>query len=175
MKTYKNHFYSLIAALFLAAFFAWTSWSATDAKSGTNPAPAWKLKDLNGKTISSSDFKGKVVVLDFWATWCPPCRAEIPGFVELQDQYRKDGVVVIGASVDDSDQTAAVRKFAEKFRINYPVALADQDTVRTFGGIAAVPTTFIIDQQGRIVSRHLGFTEKADLEKEIKVLLRSAH
>ena len=163
------------AVLFLAALCAWTSLSATEPQIAATPAPDWKLKDVNGKTISSADFKGKVVVLDFWATWCPPCRAEIPGFVELQKQYGKDGVAVIGASVDSSDEIAAVKKFAEKFGINYPVGLADQDAVRAFGGVDAIPTTFIIDRDGRIVSRHMGFTEKADLEKEIKPLLRGGN
>jgi peroxiredoxin len=163
------------AAIVLAALCAWTSLSATASPIAAAPAPAWKLQDVNGKTISSADFKGKVVVLDFWATWCPPCRAEIPGFVELQKQYGKDGVVVIGASVESSDEIVAVRKFAEKFGINYPVGVADQDSVRAFGGVDAIPTTFIIDREGRIVSRHLGFTEKADLEKEIKPLLRDGN
>ena len=161
--------------MFVAALWTWTSFSATESETAAVPAPAWKLQDVNGKTISSADFKGKVVVLAFWATWCPPCRAEIPGFVELQKQYGKSGVAVIGASVDSSDETVAVKKFAEKFGINYPVGLADQDAVRAFGGVDAIPTTFIIDRDGRIVSRHIGFTEKADLEKEIKTLLHGSN
>ena len=159
------------AALFMAAFWTRTSFSATESKTAAVPAPAWKLQDVNGKTISASDFQGKVVVLDFWATWCPPCRAEIPGFIELQKEFSKEGVAVIGVSVDNSDEVTAVRKFAERFGINYPVALADQKTVRDFSGVDSIPTTFIIDRSGRIVSRHVGFTEKADLEKEIKPLL----
>ena len=162
------------AAILLAAFVGWARLSATESSPAAGaPAAGWKLQDLNGKTVSSADFKGKVVVLDFWATWCPPCRAEIPGFIELQNQYGKDGVAIIGASVDGRDEIAAVKKFAEKLGVNYPVVLADDDTVRAFGGVDAIPTTFIIDREGRIVSRHLGFTEKTELEKEIKTLLHA--
>ena len=159
------------AAFVLAAFVGWARLSESLPATGA-PAAAWKLPDVNGKTVSSADFKGKVVVLDFWATWCPPCRAEIPGFIDLQNQYGKDGVAIIGASVDGKDEIAAIKKFVDKFGVNYPVVLADDDTVRAFGGVDALPTTFIIDREGRIVSRHLGFTEKAELEREIKMLLR---
>ncbi len=147
-------------------------WNAPAAELGGTAklAPNWELKDLNGRTVRSSDFKGKVVILDFWATWCPPCRAEIPGFVELQKQYGKDDVVVIGISLDDT-KASVVRKFTDKLAVNYRVVLGDQDTTRAFGGIDAIPTTFIIDREGRIVSQHLGFTEKADLERDIKPLL----
>ncbi len=162
------------AAVLLAALVGLTSLSATESQPTAGaPAPAWKLRDANGKTVSSTDFKGKVIVLDFWATWCPPCRAEIPGFIELQKEYGKDGLAIIGASVDGADEIAAVKNFARKFDVNYPVVLADEETVRAFGGVDAIPTTFVIDREGRIVSRHLGFTEKADLEKEIKTLLRA--
>jgi thiol-disulfide isomerase/thioredoxin len=162
------------ATVVLAALAGWTSPSATDSHPAASaPVSVWKLQDVNGKTVSSADFKGKIVVLDFWATWCSPCRAEIPGFIELQKEYGKNGVAIIGASVDGADELAAVKKFAERFGINYPVVLADQETVRAFGGVDVIPTTFIIDRDGRIVSRHMGFTEKAELEKEIKMLLHA--
>ena len=158
-------------ALVLAVTVGWANLPVVDSGGTAKTAPAWELKTVDGKTIRSSDFKGKIVVLDFWATWCPPCRAEIPGFVELQKQYARDGVVVIGVSLDQGEP-AAVKKFAEKLGVNYPIVLGDQDIVRAFGGVESIPTTFIIDREGRIVSRHVGFTEKSDLEKDIKPLLR---
>src|SRR5882724_8985988 len=118
------------------------------------PSPGWVLRDVDGKTVQSADFKGKVVILDFWATWCGPCKAEIPGFIALQEKYGKDGLVVIGISVDE-DGAAVVKKFAGQLGINYPVVLADQKTTRAFGGIEVIPTTFIVDRTGHVVKRHL--------------------
>lgn len=134
------------------------------------PAPSWELQDADGKTVHSSDFKGKVVILDFWATWCPPCKAEIPGFIALQNEYGKKGLAVVGISVDESG-AAVVKQFVQQSGMNYPVVLADEITPQTFGGIEAIPTTYIIDREGRIVTKHLGFTEKDEFEKELKPLL----
>jgi peroxiredoxin len=144
--------------------------SAAGVAGQTAVAPEWQLKDVDGKTVRSADFKGKVVILDFWATWCGPCRAEIPNFIALQKQYAKQGLVVIGASVDEGG-AAAVKPFAGKLGINYPVVLPDEKTQQAFGGIEAVPTTFIIDRQGQIVKEHLGFADKDEFENEIKPLL----
>jgi peroxiredoxin len=134
------------------------------------PAPSWTLQNADGQTIHSSDFKGKVVILDFWATWCPPCKAEIPGFIALQKEYGKNGLAVIGVSVDEGG-AAVVKEFAQKIGMNYTVVLADDKTTQAFGSIEAIPTTFIIDREGRIVTKHLGFTEKDEFEKELKPLL----
>jgi peroxiredoxin len=133
-------------------------------------APGWELTDLDGKTIHSTDFKGKLVVLDFWATWCPPCRAEIPDFIALQKKYAAQGLTVIGVSVDQAS-LQTVKSFAEKNGINYPVVIADNKIVDAFGGIDGLPTTFIIDRNGNIVKSHLGFTPPATIEKEVKALL----
>src|SRR5277367_486717 len=134
------------------------------------PAPGWELQDLDGKTVRSSDFKGKVLILDFWATWCPPCRAEIPGFIELQKKYSAQGLAVVGVSVDQASADT-VKSFAQKMGMNYPVVLADAKITAAYGGIDGLPTTFIIDRAGRIVKQHLGFTEKSEVEAEIKPLL----
>ena len=135
------------------------------------PAPGWELQDLDGKTVHSSDFKGKVVILDFWATWCPPCRAEIPGFIELQKKYQAQGLAVVGVSVDQASSDT-VKSFAQQMGMNYSVVLADAKIAGDYGGIEGLPTTFVIDRTGSIVNQHLGFTEKAEIEAEIKPLLK---
>ena len=122
-------------------------------------APAWELKDVDGKTVKSSDFAGKVVVLDFWATWCPPCKAEIPGFVELQKQYGDKGLVIVGVSLDEQGPEV-VTPFMKQFSINYPVVMGDAKIVQAFGGIRGIPTTFVIDRSGKIVSGHVGFAPR---------------
>lgn len=134
------------------------------------PSPAWELKDVNGKTVKFSDFSGKVVVLDFWATWCGPCRMEIPGFIELQKQYADKGLVIVGVSLDQ-DGASAVKPFMEKMGINYPIVLGDEAVTSAFGGIEGIPTTFIIDRTGNIVRKHVGYAPKAEFEADIKPLL----
>ena len=134
-------------------------------------APGWDLTDLDGKTVHSADLKGRVVVLDFWATWCPPCRAEIPGFIALQKQYQAQGLAVVGVSVDQSS-AASVKAFVQEQGINYPVVRADDQVVAAFGGIDGLPATFIVDRTGRIVKQHLGYTDQSEIEKEILPLLK---
>lgn len=135
------------------------------------PAPTWTLQDLEGKAVSSDQFKGKVVVVDFWATWCPPCREEIPGYIKLQEKYGKDGLVIIGVSLDRKGP-AHVKQFAEKQGINYTLVMGDNDTVAAFGGFNAIPTTFIIDRQGNIRDRKTGAAETAEYEKTLLTYLR---
>ena len=133
-------------------------------------APSWELTDVNGKTIHSTDFKDKVIILDFWATWCAPCRMEIPGLIALQKKYARQGLVVIGASVDEGG-ASMVKQFVEKMGMNYPVVLTDEKMQDLFGGIEVVPTTFIIDREGHIVKKYLGLTDQSEFEQEIKPLL----
>jgi len=146
-------------------------WADGAAGSEGTMAPTWKLQDLDGKTVSSADFKGKVVILDFWATWCPPCRAEIPGLIDLQKTYAKQGLMVVGISLDQGGADD-VKAFVRKFGMNYPVLIADDRVQQAFGGFDAIPVTLVIDRQGRIVNRHLGLTEKGEFEAEIKPLLK---
>ncbi len=112
-----------------------------------------------------------MVILDFWATWCPPCRAEIPGFVELQKQYAKQGFTVVGVALDQGG-VEAVKQFAHKMRVNYPIVLGNEKVMGDFGGVEAIPATFVIDRQGRIVGKHVGLTDREEFEKEIKPLLK---
>lgn len=135
------------------------------------PAPAWKLKDVDGKVVSSTDFKGKVVVIDFWATWCPPCREEIPGYIALQKKYGKDGLVIIGVSLDQKGP-AVVKPFMAKMGINYPIVMADDETAGLFGGVEAIPTTFIIDRAGMIRDRKIGAEATETYEKRLLAILK---
>jgi peroxiredoxin len=134
------------------------------------PAPDWELADLNGKPVKFSDFHGKVLILDFWATWCVACRLEIPHFVDLQRKYGDKGLTVIGISLDEQSPEV-VKKFVRQFGVTYPIVIGNQKVADAYGGIDAIPTTFVIDRQGRIVNQHMGYDDKAAFEKDIQSLL----
>jgi len=132
-----------------------------------------RLKDMQGKSIGLSDYKGKVILLDFWATWCPPCRKEIPGFVELYNTYKSRGLVVIGVSMDDTDDLADVKRYAAQIKMNYPILLGfgREDDLKPAFGELPLPTSFVIARDGRICARHDGLTAKEQVEREISGLL----
>ncbi len=132
-------------------------------------APPFAVKGIDGKTVSLAGAHGKVVLLNFWATWCGPCRMEVPDLVELQKKY-KDRLQVIGLVIDDADEDA-VRKFAKRYSINYPVAMATDEMRFQFGGVPALPTSFIIDAQGRVVQKHIGLRDPELYEMEVRALL----
>jgi len=134
-----------------------------------DPAPDFQLKDLAGKDLSLASVHGKVVLLNFWATWCGPCRAEIPSLIELQNRY-KERLQIIGLVVDDNDQDA-VKQVADSEGINYPVALASDNIRLAYGGIPALPTLFVINSEGRIVQKHVGLFNPALYETEVRALL----
>ncbi len=129
------------------------------------------LKDIGGKDVSLSAFKGNVVVLDFWATWCPPCKKEIPGFVGLYNTYKSRGFVVVGISVDESPSD--VKKFMKKYKMNYPVlnGYEREDVQKAFAPMPGFPTTFVISRDGKICYQHTGFTPLELFEQKIKALL----
>ena len=131
----------------------------------------FSFKDITGKKVSLSDFKGKVILLDFWATWCVPCKQEIPGFIELQKKYGDRGLLIIGLSVDDSMNMA--KTYATQMKMNYPILLAEgkEDILKAYDPIPSIPVSIIIDRGGRIVSRHLGIASMDVFEKEIVPLL----
>jgi thiol-disulfide isomerase/thioredoxin len=133
-------------------------------------APVWKLKDLDGREIGSEQLKGKVVVVDFWATWCVPCIGEIPGYIDLQKKYAADGLVIVGISLDQKGPDH-VRKFAESKGMNYRIAMADDNVADLFGGLAVIPTTFLINREGRIVHRKVGAMTHEEYEKIVKQAL----
>jgi thiol-disulfide isomerase/thioredoxin len=132
-------------------------------------APAFQLNDLDGKSFSLAEAKGKIVLLNFWATWCGPCRAEIPDLVDLQKRYAdKLEIIALATDEDDADQ---VRRFVLESGINYRVAMISDEVRLAYGGIAALPTSFVIDPQGRIVQKHVGLNDPAIYELEVKAML----
>jgi peroxiredoxin len=133
-------------------------------------APAWKLKDLDGHEVSSEQFKGKVVVVDFWATWCGPCVSEIPGYVALQKKYGAAGLVIVGVSLDRKGP-AQVKKFVQENGMNYTIVMGDDNAVEAFGGFDAIPTTFLINRSGRIVNKKTGAMPHEEYEKLVKQAL----
>ncbi len=153
----------------------WLSGERVEAQGCSPDAPAanfdFTLKDMNGADIRLADLKGKVVLLNFWATWCGPCRLEIPWFVEFQEKYKGQGFRVVGISVDDPPE--ALPPFAKRFKVNYPLIVgADREDVqKAYGPIFGVPITFIIDRNGRICIRHVGPVGREQFESEIKSLL----
>ncbi len=137
----------------------------TTAVSG-HVAPDFQLKDINGQTVKLSDFRGKAVVLNFWATWCPPCKVEIPWFEDLQNRYGNQGLVVVGVALDDASDKE-IADFAKEMKMNYPVLLGKEETSDLYGGVEALPTTFYIDRNGKILSSVPGLVDRKEIEDNI--------
>ena len=135
-------------------------------------APEFTLPSTDGKTIRLSDYKGKVVIVDFWATWCGPCRKGIPDLIEIQKEFGKD-VVVIGISLD-ADTKKDVVPFIQNIGINYPVAYGTLEVTQQYGGVEAIPTSFVINKTGKIVDKHVGLVPKSDYTDLIKKLLKKS-
>src|SRR5579864_1459521 len=134
-------------------------------------APDFSLPDLAGQTLDLSSYRGKVILLDFWATWCDPCREEIPQFIELQNKYGGQGLQIIGVSMDDGPER--VRDFYQRFKINYPVVMGNAKIGELYGGVLGLPIAFVIARDGRIFAKHVGATGISVFEKEILMLLQS--
>jgi len=141
-------------------------------KTERKDAPDFVLKHVNGGDFRLSSLKGKVLILNFWATWCSPCRDEIPDLIALQKEYEGKGLVVVGVALDGRSE--AVKSFVEKWGINYPIVLADEKTTKDYG-ILGIPVSFIIDREGNIMEKHIGRVDRIALEKKLGPLLVEQH
>jgi thiol-disulfide isomerase/thioredoxin len=132
---------------------------------------AFTLKDVNGRSVTLADYKGKVILLDFWATWCGPCKVEIPHFIEFQNQYGKEGLQVLGVSVDDP--VDKLLPYVQEMKMNYPVlqGLGHEDLQDAYGPILGIPVSVMISRDGKVCATHTGLTGKDVFEREIKALL----
>ncbi len=139
-------------------------------KQNLEKAPDFTLSNGYGETFTLSEQKGKMVIINFWATWCPPCQREIPDFIELYDTYKKDGLMIVGVSVDQTGWDA-VDKYIQNMKIQYPVVMFTPEVVRNYDNFQSIPTTFIIDKKGRIVKKVTGYRPKTFWEEEIKNIL----
>ena len=159
---------AFVSILFVAAAVA--LFAGLSPNRVTGKAPNFTLKTSDGNTVELSKLKGKTVVVNFWATWCGPCRAEIPGFLDVYNKYKSKGLEIVGISVDRGGWSD-VNPFVKKFNITYPVVLGNDKVTRLYGDIEAIPTTFIIDKNGTIVNQHVGYMKAEDFEAMIKDLL----
>jgi cytochrome c biogenesis protein CcmG/thiol:disulfide interchange protein DsbE len=144
--------------------------AAVKAPKERKAAAPFTLKDAAGKSVSLSDYKGKVVLLNFWATYCGPCKIEIPWFIEFEQKYKDRGFAVLGVSMDE-EGWEIVKPYIAKNKINYRMLLGNDTVARQYGGVDSLPTTFIVDSAGRIASTHVGLVSKSDYENEIIELL----
>ncbi len=147
------------------------STASCDAKAGGKANYAFTVKDVDGRTVNLADYKGKVLMMNFFATWCGPCKYETPMFVQLQEQYRAQGVAFLGVQIDDDP--ALLKPFKDEYKVNYPLLLANdrEDLQEAFGPFWGLPVTLMIGRDGTICKRHMGLAAKEQMEKEIRNLL----
>jgi peroxiredoxin len=143
---------------------------AAEEVGAAQTAPDFTLADAKGKRLRLSDYRGKVVLLNFWATWCGPCKVEIPWFIEFQKEYQAKGFTVLGVSLDE-DGWKVINPFAAEQKINYPILLGNEEVNQRYGGIEALPTTLVIGRDGKIAYLHAGLVSRREYEKEILQLL----
>ena len=144
--------------------------AAVKSDKDRKPAPSFSLTDASGTPVSLADYRGKVVLLNFWATWCGPCEVEIPWFIEFEQKYKDRDFAVLGVSFDD-DGWKSVRPYIAAHKINYRIMIGTEKMSQLYGGVDALPTSFIVDRQGRIAAQHVGLVDKSDYQNEILKLL----
>ena len=172
----KSYFGVALVAGLAAMGVCFTGCSSSTVRAAVKPAkdrksaPDFSLKDGTGATLKLSDLKGKVVLLNFWATWCGPCKVEIPWFIEFQQTYKDRDFTVVGVSMDDDGWTS-VKPYVTEKKINYRVVVGNDMLAQVYGGVESLPTTFVIDRFGRIASSHVGLVSKKQYEDEIQRLL----
>jgi len=210
----KRNALVITAVLFILAAFAWAGWAnyeyrkqagermaasaaqgevMADATSGTlqyvtplrgKPAPQFTLEDVNGKKVSLADYKGKALLINFWATWCAPCKIETPWLIELRSQYASQGFEVLGISADDIDrgdpqrlidEKKEIARFAQQMKMPYPVLIDGDSISKPYGGLDELPTSFYVDRNGTVVAAQLGLTSKDEIEANIKKALGASH
>ena len=142
----------------------------SSADEAVRPAPDFTLEQMNGDTFRLSDYSGEIVVLNFWATWCPPCRQEIPGFIALQEEFEDQGVTFVGVSLN-KDGFSSVRPYAEKMGINYPLVVDDGSVAPQYGGIRILPSTVLIGPEGTIQHRKVGYFPEEQLRSRLNAML----
>ena len=208
----KRNTFVLFTVLFLLAVFAWAGWAnweyrkqAAEARLASvakgelvaspagdlpqyispllhKPAPDFTLPDLSGKKVSLASFKGKAVLINFWATWCGPCKIETPWLVELQNQYASQGLEILGVSTEGEDlkeddkegwakDRAAIEKFVQQMKVPYPMLMDGDSISRPYGGVEELPTSFFVNRDGTVVAAQLGLTSKEDIESNIRKAL----
>jgi peroxiredoxin len=163
----KNASYlPLLLALVVCSCSGPTRTSGLKPQGNRKVAPDFSLKDADGRTVRLADFRGKVVLLNFWATWCGPCRIEIPWFVDFERRHKEQGFAVVGISMDE-DGWDAVKPFVSRVGINYRVLMGNDTISQLYGGVESLPTTFLIDREGRIAAIHVGLVSKSSYERDL--------
>ena len=175
----------ILVAVFAGAFLLYRNWQSGGAakkagegttvapaqeSSGLRSAPPFALPDMNGNIYSSAQLAGKPAVINFFATWCPPCKAEIPGFVEVYNKHRSEGFELVGISLD-TDTRENLPGFLMSNKIGYRILFGDLATARAYGGVSSLPTTFFVGKDGEIKNVHVGYMDKDAFDKEVKKLL----
>jgi peroxiredoxin len=161
-------------ALFVAGAIFWQNRRSHSVPSAppltaNASAPHFSLPALDGQSIDSASFKGKVVLVDFWATWCVPCQSEIPHFIDWQSRHSADGLQVVGISMDDT--VSPVKTYVQEHKVNYPIAMADEKTIAAFGGVLGLPANILIGRDGKLIIKHVGVTDISVLQREVEQAL----